>query len=88
MKVKRSYPLTSVENVKYDEDSEPNVFYVIFSTYEMTLQAESADEAKDWVKSINDGMHVGGVGTCRVEMFTFFLERVGARCDDCNANLS
>lgn len=55
MKVKRSYPLTSVKDVKYNEETERNVFYVIFSTYIMTLEAETEDEAKDWVKSIDDG---------------------------------
>ena len=55
MKVKRSYPLTSVEEVEYKEAEDPTSFRLIFSTYIMILQAETADEAKDWVECINNG---------------------------------
>jgi hypothetical protein len=55
VKVKRSYPLTSVEDVEYKEAEDPTSFRLIFSTYIMILQAETADEAKDWVECINNG---------------------------------
>lgn len=55
VKVKRSYPLTAVESVEYDEESNPLQFQLIFSTYIMSLVAESAEEARDWVEKINGG---------------------------------
>lgn len=56
--MKRSYPLTSVEDVEYKEAEDPTSFRLIFSTYIMILQAETADEAKDWVECINNGEYI------------------------------
>lgn len=53
--MKRSYPLTAVESVEYDETT-PLQFQLVFSTYIMTLVAESEKEARDWVEKINGGM--------------------------------
>ena len=39
----------------YKELEDPTAFRLIFSTYIMILQAETADEAKDWVECINNG---------------------------------
>ena len=55
VKIKRNYPLTSIEAVEYKEKEDPTNFRLIFSTYIMILQAETADEAKDWVECINNG---------------------------------
>lgn len=56
--MKRSYPLTAVEGVEYDESTNPLSFKVLFSTYGLCLQAESAEDAKDWVEKINEGEKV------------------------------
>ena len=58
--MKRSYPLTAVEKVEY-ETSNPLCFQLVFSTYVMTLQAESEEDAKDWVQKINEGEGEGSV---------------------------
>ena len=58
VKIKRSYPLTSIEDVEYEEAEDPTSFRLIFSTYIMYLQAETADEAKDWVECINNGEYI------------------------------
>lgn len=58
VKVKRSYPLTAVESVEYDGEANPLQFQLIFSTYIMTLVAETEGEARDWVEKINGGRWV------------------------------
>ena len=55
MKVKRSFPLTSIEDVKYNKEKEPRTFRLLFSNCTETLQAETALEASDWVEKIVDG---------------------------------
>lgn len=52
MKVKRSFPITSIEEVHYDEANEPTVFHLIFSNCIEVLEAETAREASDWVEKI------------------------------------
>lgn len=54
-KVKRSYPLTAVEKVEYDNVQNPLLFKLVFSTYILSLQAESEEDARDWVEKINSG---------------------------------
>ena len=55
MKVKRSFPLTSVETVEYDEINDPTKFQLIFSNCIEILQAETTEEASDWVEKIVEG---------------------------------
>ena len=58
VKVRRSFPLTSIEKIEYDPDIKepgPKVFKLLFSTYVMTLQAETREDAKDWVEKIENG---------------------------------
>ena len=55
MKVKRSFPLISIEKVEYNETHDPTIFHLIFSNFTEVLQAETAEEAKDWVEKIGDG---------------------------------
>lgn len=55
MKVKRSFPLTSIEEVEYDEANEPTTFRLVFSNCIEVLQAETQDEASDWVEKIVEG---------------------------------
>ena len=55
MKVKRSFPLTSIEEVEYDEENEPTTFRLKFSNGIEILRAESVEEARDWVEKIVDG---------------------------------
>ena len=55
VKVKRSYPLTAVERVEYESVDNPLQFQLVFSTYVVTLQAESEEEARSWVEKINEG---------------------------------
>ena len=47
--------MTAIEKVDYDEATNPVTFKLIFSTYIMTLQAETKEEARDWVQKINEG---------------------------------
>ena len=56
MKVKRSFPLTSVETVEYDETKDPTKFQLIFSNSIESLQAETTEEASDWVEKIIEGL--------------------------------
>ena len=58
VKVRRSFPLTSIEKIEYEPDSKepgPRVFMLIFPTHIMTLQANSTEDAKDWVEKIEQG---------------------------------
>ena len=64
MKVRRSFPLTSIEKIEYEPDSKepgPRAFKLLFPTYIMTLQAETIEDAKDWVEKIEKGWF-GGLG--------------------------
>lgn len=54
--MRRSYPLTAVEEVEYKESESPLVFRLVFSTYILILQAETQSEAKDWVDKITKGL--------------------------------
>ena len=56
--MRRSFPLTSIEKIEYDSDSKepgPRVFKLLFPTYVMTLEAETSEDAEDWVKEIRTG---------------------------------
>ena len=55
MKVKRSFPLTSIEKVEYNAANEPTIFRLIFSNYIEILQAETPEEASDWAEKIKTG---------------------------------
>ena len=55
MKVKRSFPLTSIEEVEYDKENKSTTFHLLFSNCIEILQAETALEASDWVEKIVDG---------------------------------
>lgn len=55
-KVKRSFPLTSVEKVEYDEVNDPTTFVIAFSDCIEVLHAETAEEASDWVDKITEGI--------------------------------
>ena len=49
------YPLTSIEDIIYNEAEDPTTFRLKFSKFVMILQAESQDDARDWVTRISDG---------------------------------
>ena len=55
MKVKRSFPLTSIEKVEYDDANKPTTFRLVFSNCIEILKAETAEEANDWVEKIDEG---------------------------------
>ena len=55
MKVKRRFPLTSIEKVEYKAANEPTIFRLIFSNYIEILQAETPEEASDWAEKIKTG---------------------------------
>ena len=55
MKVKRSFPLTSIEKVEYNADNEPTIFRLIFSNCIEILQADTPEEASSWVDKIRTG---------------------------------
>ena len=55
VKIRRNYPLTSVERIDYPVGEDRLTFRLIFSTYMMTLRAESQSEAEDWVEKIKGG---------------------------------
>lgn len=59
MKIRRNYPLTSVERISYPVGEDRLTFQLIFSTYIMTLRAESQSEAEDWVEKIKGGEERG-----------------------------
>ena len=61
VKVRRSFPLTSVECVEEDQDS-PQVFRLVFPTTIMVLEASSPEDAIDWVQKIRDGKCSFGLG--------------------------
>ena len=58
MKVKRSFPLISIEKVEYSKTHDPTIFRLIFSNFIEILQAETAEEANDWVEKISEGIHL------------------------------
>ena len=58
MKVKRSFPLISIEKVEYSETHDPTIFRLIFSNFIEILQAETAEEASDWVEKISEGIYI------------------------------
>ena len=65
-KVRRTFPLTSIEKIEYKPDSKepgPRVFKLIFPTDIITLQAESKEDANDWVEKIENGSYTFK-GTC------------------------
>ena len=41
--------------MEYDEENEPTTFRLIFSNCIEVLQAETSDEASDWVEKIVEG---------------------------------
>lgn len=53
--MKRSFPLISIEKVEYNDEHEPTIFRLIFSSFIEILQAETKEEAKDWVEKITEG---------------------------------
>ena len=65
VKIRRNFPLTSIEKIEYPlpSSTEATTFRLLFTTYCMSLMAESEEEAKDWVEKIKEG---GGGGGDRV----------------------
>ena len=55
MKVKRTFPLISIEKIEYDETQKATIFRLIFSNFTEILQAETIEEASDWVEKISEG---------------------------------
>ncbi|KAL5474054.1 hypothetical protein EMCRGX_G028627 [Ephydatia muelleri] len=53
VKVRRSFPLTSVERVEDDKDN-TQVFRLVFKNTIMVLEASSPKDATEWVQSIRD----------------------------------
>lgn len=41
--------------MEYDEEKEPTIFHLVFSNCIEVLQAETRDEASDWVEKIVEG---------------------------------
>ena len=56
MRVKHSYPLTSIKTVDYDESSDPKKFHLNFSNCVEIFQAQTVEDAKEWVEKIVQGM--------------------------------
>lgn len=54
VKVRRNYPLTSLEDIVYTDD-EPLAFHLLFQKYEMILEADNEAEAKSWADAIRNG---------------------------------
>lgn len=63
-KVKRSFPLTSIEEVEYDQVNNPTKFVLAFSDYIEILHAETAEEASDWVDKITQGKQLANTCMC------------------------
>ena len=62
VKVRRSFPLTSVERVEDDKDN-TQVFRLVFKNTIMVLEASSPKDATEWVQSIRDGELPGPAGS-------------------------
>ncbi len=64
VKIKRSFPLTSVESIVYSPETDPTMFELMFPRTVMTLVSDSPEEARDWVQKIteSESCHV----TCHV----------------------
>ena len=65
VKVRRSFPLTSVECVEDDKDN-TQVFRLVFQKTVMVLEASSPEDATEWVQKIKDGELPGSAGLGRV----------------------
>lgn len=52
VEVEHSYSLSNVEKLFYDDAT---LFHLSFPTFTTVLQAETAEEAKDWVEKIKTG---------------------------------
>ena len=74
VKVRRSFPLTSVECVEDDKDN-TQVFRLVFQKTVMVLEASSPEDATEWVQKIKDGELPGSAGLGRV-----CLQRKGLEC--------
>ena len=73
VKVRRSFPLTSIEKIEYEPDSKepgPRVFKLLFPTDIMMLQAETIEDAKDWVEKIREG-GFGMILTAAIPQYIF-----------------
>ena len=57
VEVEHSYSLSNIEKVDYNEviNLILESFRLIFPTFTIILQAETAEEAKDWVEKIRTG---------------------------------
>lgn len=55
VKIKRGFPLTSVEDVVYSPEMDPTAFELVLASTIMKLVAESSEEARDWVEKITEG---------------------------------
>lgn len=70
VKVKRSFPLTSIEEVKYDDSTDATTFQLVLSNCVEVLKAETVEDARDWVEKIVSGK-------CR--SFSHYLTTLGPR---------
>ncbi|KAL5473727.1 hypothetical protein EMCRGX_G028261 [Ephydatia muelleri] len=61
VKVRRSFPLTSVECVEDDKEN-TQVFRLVFQKTVMVLEASSPEDATEWVQNIRDGELLGSAG--------------------------
>ena len=52
MEVEHSYSLPNIEKLHYDDATS---FHLSFPTFTTVLQAETAEEAKDWIEKIKTG---------------------------------
>ena len=62
VKVRRSFPLTSVERVEDDKDNTQE-FRLVFQNTIMVLEASSPEDATEWVQNIRDGELPGPAGS-------------------------
>ena len=77
MKVKRSFPLTSIEKVEYSADNKSTIFRLIFSNYiEIFLKADTPEDASDWVEKIRTGEFIQPVKINFWPPYIYILQNV------------
>ncbi len=54
VKIKRSFPLTSVDSIVYSPETDPTTIELMFPTTVMTLISDSPEEARDWAQKITE----------------------------------
>jgi len=58
VKVQKQIPLTSIVDIVYNEEENPNAFKLEFKNSEILLEAQNKLDCELWVKIITKGMYL------------------------------